>query len=226
MTLQNFDFTNQNFQQELETCANKNHVKTENEKLKLDLEKYYDTRIMTFIETITIEVDDKFKTLKLYIDRLINEIKDTVGEFKINITHQWNEFISNHKSVLSSICEIRNLQSEFRAQKKEILNAIQEYKCFHEDENIKAVESDYIHPNIIKTIDEELKAFCDGVISNNNKSDVAEVPQDERFMKIPEFVNHPKIKNINEEIETLRSEIQNSKATPNITLPQAASGSS
>ena len=65
-------------QKELETCVTTNQVKTEDEKLKLELEK--EMRIVTFTETNSKKVYNKLKTVKLYIDSLINDIKETIGE--------------------------------------------------------------------------------------------------------------------------------------------------
>ena len=57
---------------------------------KLEVEKLCDEKVMAFTEIISKEVDDKLNYIKIHVERILNDIKETVGEFKVNITRQMN----------------------------------------------------------------------------------------------------------------------------------------
>ena len=53
-------------------------------------------------------------------ERNIRDMREKAGEFKVNITWQFNEFINNHEAANQNIMEIRKLSSDMKTQKKEI----------------------------------------------------------------------------------------------------------
>ena len=57
-----------------------------------------------------------------------------MGEFQVNITRRVEEFINNHHAVTYNLIEIRKVKSEINTWKKEIIDVINEYKMFM-DEN-------------------------------------------------------------------------------------------
>ena len=75
-------------------------------------------------------MDDKLKYIKIYVESIISDIKETVGEFKVNITRLMNDFFNSHKAVRDNIIEIKKVKSEIQQQKAEINNVIQGYKDF------------------------------------------------------------------------------------------------
>ena len=116
------------------------------------------------------------------MESIISDIKETVGEFKVNITRQMNDFFNSHKAVRDNIIEIKKVKSEIQQQKAEINNVIQGYKDFVSDENQeKNAKEELDGENITKKIDEIKKQY------------------------------DPKIKSAEEEISKLRTELENMK---------------
>ena len=91
--IENQDLTHRNLQKEMYLCLSKQQLmKNDYDHNKLEVEKLYGDKIMAFTEIISKEVGDKLNYIKIYVGRILNDIKETVGEFKVNITRQMNEF--------------------------------------------------------------------------------------------------------------------------------------
>ena len=77
----------------MDLCLSKQQLmKNDYDHNKFEVEKLYDEKIMAFMEIISKEVADKLNYIKIYVERILNDIKETLGEFKVNVTRQMNKF--------------------------------------------------------------------------------------------------------------------------------------
>lgn len=107
--------------------------------LKREMEKA-DEKLKMFLDTSSEEYEKGLKKLSATVERKIHDICEKVGEFKMNITRQVQEFVNNHHAVKYNIMEIRKLKSEIDEQKREIKDVINEYKMFTDDNTVTNTE--------------------------------------------------------------------------------------
>ena len=119
VVLENHDLVHQELRQEIAAFAgNSNLIETKKEDYKRELEEIVHTKISAYMDTISGEMKNKGDAVTKRTEGHIQDIKEKIGEFKVNISRQLNEFTKNHQAVRNNIEEIRKLKLRDQRTKK------------------------------------------------------------------------------------------------------------
>ena len=123
--LENHDLLNREIKKEIDLLSNcLSKVKPEIEKRISDAELSFDIKLTNFVVVIT---DDFEAKVNKYTSRIESE-NETFGEFKVNITRQFEECVGNREIINANISEARKLNTEFKSQKLTITEVNNERK--------------------------------------------------------------------------------------------------
>ena len=92
-------------------------MKPEIEKRISDAELSFDIKLTNFMEVITDDFEAKVNKNTSLIEGKITGENETFGEFKVNITRQFEECVGNREIINTNISEARKLNAELKSQK-------------------------------------------------------------------------------------------------------------
>ena len=87
-------------------------VKPEIEKRISDAELSFDIKLTNFMEVITDDFEAKVNKYTSRIESKITGENETFGEFKVNITRQFEECVGNREIINTNISEARKLNAD------------------------------------------------------------------------------------------------------------------